>query len=133
MKRTRSRQIDKSFVKEDHHKRILTEVPAPLYCEPGARAYRSGQLTVIVGRSNSGWHVSIAHPSRYPTWDEVADIRYQLLPDDVHMAMMLPPGDEYVNLHPNCFHLHQVVDARNMGGPITSVGGRFTFPLRNTR
>jgi hypothetical protein len=24
------------------------------------------------------------------------------------VAMLLPPKDEYVNLHPNCFHLHQI-------------------------
>jgi hypothetical protein len=58
------------------------------------------------------WHLSISEPSRYPTWDEIADARYQLIPDDVTMAMLLPPPDEYVNVHNNCFHLWQIDDRR---------------------
>ncbi len=54
-----------------------------------------------------GWHLSISHRRRYPTWDEIAEARYQLVPDDVTMVMALPPSDTYVNLHPNVFHLHQ--------------------------
>jgi len=57
-----------------------------------------------------GWHMSISHPSRYPTWNEIRDARYELLPDDCTMAMLLPPKAEYVNLHPNCFHLHEILE-----------------------
>ncbi len=57
-----------------------------------------------------GWHLSISHPKRYPTWDELAEARYQLLPDDVTMVVVLPPSDQYVNAHPNCFHLHEAVN-----------------------
>lgn len=120
MKRSRSKQIDKAFTREGHHKRALVEVLAPFGVEPGAKAYRSGPLSVIVGwLDTSGWHMSVAHPARYPSWDEIADLRYQLIPDDVHMAMLLPPSDEYCNLHPNCMHVYQVIDARRFGGPIT--------------
>lgn len=58
------------------------------------------------------WHLSIAHEDRYPTWDEVADVRYKLIPDDVTMAMLLPPPGEYVNAHEHCFHLWQIEDRR---------------------
>lgn len=58
------------------------------------------------------WHLSIAHQHRYPTWDEIADVRYELVPDDVTMAMLLPPQDEYVNAHEHCFHLWQIEDRR---------------------
>ncbi|MGJ3241139.1 MAG: DUF7694 domain-containing protein [Anaerolineae bacterium] len=41
--------------------------------------------------------LSVNHPNRYPTWDEIVHIRYQLVPDDLDMAMLLPPIGEYIN------------------------------------
>lgn len=61
------------------------------------------------------WHMSIAHIDRYPTWDEIADARYRLCPEEITMAMLLPPPGEYVNEHPHCFHLWQVDDKRVPG------------------
>jgi hypothetical protein len=58
------------------------------------------------------WHLSIAHRHRYPTWDEIADVRYELIPADVTMALLLPPPGEYVNEHEHCFHLWQIDDRR---------------------
>jgi hypothetical protein len=73
--------------------------------------YALGSCNVILAWSQlTGWHLSISHPSRYPTWDEIAEARYQLIPDDVTVGMVLPPSDEYVNAHPNCFHLHEIVE-----------------------
>jgi hypothetical protein len=72
------------------------------------RAYRLGECTVIVTREWNKWHLSIAHPSRYPTWDEISEARYRVLPDGVWMAMMLPPRSNYVNLHRWCFQLIEV-------------------------
>ncbi len=72
-------------------------------------AYRMGELSILVAKElGHGWHVSIAHPDRYPTWDEIVHIRYTLLPDEVTMAMLLPPKAEYINIHTNCFQLWQV-------------------------
>jgi hypothetical protein len=56
------------------------------------------------------WHLSISRTDRYPVWDEIKDARYALLPDNITMAMLLPPKAEYVNLHKNCFHLHEMVE-----------------------
>lgn len=80
------------------------------------RDVHDGHLSVIVGIEPKGWHLSISHrtnemrprPGRYPTWDEIADARYQFVPNEVTMAMLLPPRQEYVNLHATTFHLHQV-------------------------
>lgn len=83
-------------------------------CEDG------GHLSVLIAKEPTGWHLSISHrfdvlgpngypsPGRYPTWDEIADARYDLLPDEVTMAMLLPPRDQYVNIHPTTFHLHEI-------------------------
>ena len=80
------------------------------------REVHDGHLTVIFGREPHGWHLSISHrtsqtrprPGRYPTWDEIADARYRFVPNEVTMAMLLPPREEYVNLHETTFHLHEV-------------------------
>jgi hypothetical protein len=85
--------------------------------EPGTRALvrpvADGALGALLSRDpiTGRWHLSISHPRRYPTWDEIRDARYALIPDGVTMAMLLPPRAQYVNVHPNCFHLHQINDA----------------------
>lgn len=80
--------------------------------EADTHAYRMGDVSILISKEpGMGWHMSIAHPSRYPTWDEVAHLRYRLLPDAITMAMLLPPHDQYINIHQNCFQLWQV------GGP----------------
>jgi hypothetical protein len=91
----------------------IVEVASPV---PGAKAYlTSTHLRVIVGHEPIGpagelrWHISISHPRRYPHWDEIKELRYQFIPDEATMAMLLPPRNEYVNVHPNCFHLHEFV------------------------
>lgn len=67
------------------------------------------KLSVFVGQENNKWHLSIAHQgSRYPTWDEIKFARYTWIPNDVTMAMILPPKEEYINVHSNCFHIHEI-------------------------
>lgn len=85
------------------------EIPCPI---PGAKAYGLGECTIFVARELGLFHLSISHPIRYPTWDEIHDARYQLLPDSICVAMLLPPKEEYVNLHSNCFHLWEIEDPR---------------------
>lgn len=96
---------------------------------PGTRVWQrevhDGHLSVLVGREliklNNGdqrllWHLSISHrtctqppkPGRYPTWDEIRQAREQFVPDDVTVAMLLPPKAEYVNEHATTFHLWEI-------------------------
>lgn len=76
---------------------------------PTTRAFRTESgCTIFVAREPQGWHMSIAHADRYPTWDEIADARYALLPDEIYAAIIMPPKGEYVNIHNNCFHVHEV-------------------------
>lgn len=72
--------------------------------EPDLKGYYMGRCTITVGTSHLGYHLSIAHPKRYPTWDEIAKARYELLPADLTFVMVFPPSENYVN-HNNCFHL----------------------------
>jgi hypothetical protein len=75
------------------------QAPAGIWLPPGERLL---------------WHVSISHRHRYPGWDEIADVRYELVPDDVTMAMLLPPPDQYLNIHEHVFHLWQIDDRRSL-------------------
>lgn len=93
---------------------------------PGTRVWQrdvhDGHLSVLAGReptqdrSRMVWHLSISHrtneatphPGRYPSWDEITEARYRFVPDDVTMAMLLPPRAEYVNVHATTFHLWEV-------------------------
>ncbi len=86
-----------------------------------------GILQVLVGREpimqgeKMGWHLSIAHVSkvldcagqsvlaRLPSWEEIKEARYKFCPDNLCMAMILPPKSEYVNLHPTTMHLYEIV------------------------
>jgi hypothetical protein len=72
------------------------------------REYRLGECSVIVTKELGRWHLSIAHPERYPTWDEIAEARYRILPESITVAMLLPPRSEYVNLHNHCFQMHEI-------------------------
>lgn len=73
------------------------------------RWYSWGNCRVSVGKDPDGnWHLSISCPNRNPTWEEIKQARYDLCPHEITMAMILPPTDEYVNLHEHCFHLHQI-------------------------
>lgn len=68
--------------------------------EPNVKAYKLGGCTILVGSSEKhGWHMSIAHHKRYPTWQEIVTARYALIPDRAAMAMMLPSQKEYIDLH----------------------------------
>lgn len=100
---------------------LWREAPAPsalLMMSPGMRCWqqdvRDGHLSVFAGREPAGFHLSISHrrddltPGRYPTWDEIKDARYRFCPADVTMAMLLPPPDEFVNVHETTFHLWEV-------------------------
>jgi hypothetical protein len=68
------------------------------------------------------WHLSVAHfrqgfrrnrAPRYPSWDELAHARYELLPDNIDVVMHLPPPDEYVSAEETTFHLHEFRNERS--------------------
>jgi hypothetical protein len=64
--------------------------------------------TILCGIEPQGWHISISHKDRYPTWDEIKTVRYKLAPKDIAMSMIFPTEKDYVNIHENCFHLYEL-------------------------
>ncbi len=100
----------------DDYERI--EVPVlvlVLDFSPDTRGYMLDGVKVFVSRekhkvipgqtSEYSLHISISRPDKYPTWDEIKEARYRFMPRDRDAYMILPKEEDYVNYHPNCFHI----------------------------
>jgi len=55
-------------------------------------------------------HVSMSHPRRMPTYEELTYLKRHWFGDDRKCVMVLPPREEHVNIHPNCLHLYSCMD-----------------------
>lgn len=76
---------------------------------PGATRWESSSGCVaFAGVEGGRWHVSVSHPRRVPSWDDMRTARERMTPDRVTMAFILPPRAEYVNVHERCLHLWQI-------------------------
>jgi hypothetical protein len=96
---------------------LHAESPLP-WTRSFTRQVHDGRLLALVAQEpRIGWHLSVSfrdhrgEHSRYPSWDEIAHARYELLPVDRDFVMHLPPLDEYVSSHPTTFHLHESREA----------------------
>lgn len=77
---------------------------------PKMEVMERGTMQVLRSKDMGRWHLSISHKHRYPTWDEIKRMREKYLPDEIFVAMILPPRKHYVNCHPYCFHLWESDD-----------------------
>lgn len=77
---------------------------------PGTEVYREMKrgFTLFKSIENGLVHCSISHPKRWPTWDELKFIRYNFMRECRYVAQILPPENEFVNIHNNCFHLYEL-------------------------
>lgn len=86
---------------------------------PGAKSSQwwqrnvaDGRLVACVADEPLGWHLSISfrdhrnRQARYPSWDEIAHARDELLPADVGFVMHLPAAGNYLAWN-ETFHLHE--------------------------
>lgn len=105
--------------------RWRTIKPPVMVTKAFQREVEDGHLTVFISVDDGMLHMSISHrvdtprgrdapggtrPGRYPTWNEIVDARYLFCPKDRTMAMLLPPQEEYVNIHATTFHLWEIKD-----------------------
>jgi hypothetical protein len=83
-----------------------------------ARTDRS--MTVIMTREDhngTSWlHISISRRDRYPTWEEIRFAKDLFIGRDMDSVMILPRKEDYINLHPNCFHLYHRLDGDTVQG-----------------
>ena len=76
---------------------------------PGATRWESSSGRVaFAGIEGGRWHVSVSHPRRVPSWDDMRTARELMTPDHVTMAFILPPRAQYVNVAERCLHLWQI-------------------------
>lgn len=53
------------------------------------------------------WHLSVSC-NHILGYYELKDIRYQFLPNNMFVAQVFPPREDFVNLHEFCFHLWEL-------------------------
>ena len=70
--------------------------------------FKLGRCNVIVSIDNGKWHLSISTTNNSPSYKEIKEARYKFIPNDVYMAQIFPPKEEFVNLHPYCHHLYEI-------------------------
>jgi hypothetical protein len=82
--------------------------------QPGTKFHDWGECKIILSHpfEDLGWHMSISHANRYPTWDEIRDAWYALVPNSSNRvgALMLPKKRDYINIHENCFQVMELKD-----------------------
>lgn len=89
-------------------------LPKATYCRCYTGRVADGILQVIVSYEQIDglkWHISVTHDARCPTWDELKQAKYTLLPSDadVEMSIVFPrKTDDYVDIHKFCLHLWEV-------------------------
>ncbi|HEU0021674.1 MAG TPA: hypothetical protein VFR55_08390 [Dehalococcoidia bacterium] len=68
------------------------------------------KMLFVIASDGLGWeHVSVSHPSRVPTWDEMNCIKDLFWAEDETVIQYHAPRSEYVNNHPRCLHLWKPV------------------------
>ncbi len=67
--------------------------------------------SIIINKEDGLWHLSVS--ANYTLgYYELKEIRYMFMPNDMHVAQIFPPREEFVNLHENCFHLYEMADSQ---------------------
>lgn len=97
------------------------------------QCFTFGQCQVMLTKEHDLIHFSISHPSRYPSWDEIAAVRYRLIPTESDAVLVLPPEKEYINVHEFCFQVHEtrrggLEYALNLPGGDASTNGKTEHP-----
>jgi len=90
----------------------LTERPQnSTFLYPQTKSFSFGPCSILVGQENEGrWHMSIAHPSRLPTLEEMKEARKRTVPPEVFLCQPFPPRKYWFSLHDYCLHLWEIRD-----------------------
>ena len=70
--------------------------------------FKMGRCTIIVSIDAGKWHLSISTPNASPSYKEIKAARYKLIPDNVTMAQIFPPMEEFIDVHHYCHHLWEI-------------------------
>ena len=61
-------------------------------------------------------HVSCSRRDRLPSWEDLRAVKDLFIGRGKEALQILPPEEEYVNLHPNTLHLWHCIDERIIPG-----------------
>lgn len=65
----------------------------------GEKMWKMGTIRASITLTpQNGFFMSVHGRDRYPTWDEIVWLRYNLLPDAAQMVLILPNLNSYINL-----------------------------------
>lgn len=96
------------------HAALARQMGIPFDSYSGLRCGSIGHCRIIAAGEAVGprrrWHMSISHPFRLPTWDEINAARDALIPADVWLCQPMPPRDFWVNAHAYFLHLWEIRD-----------------------
>lgn len=67
--------------------------------------FNMGRCKIIVSIDAGKWHLSISCEKHSPSYKEMKAARYKYLPNDITVAQLFPPKEEFVNIHEFCHHL----------------------------
>jgi hypothetical protein len=86
------------------------EIKLPTQLAPLRCWVREDGLKVLVSTDDTGgdqwwFHVSISREDRYPDWDDLKFVKDIFIGRQGEAIQVLPADRDYVNVHPNCFHL----------------------------
>lgn len=72
-------------------------VKSPLDEIAATKYYKMNKVWATVTWMGTGFHMSVRCNNRYPTWDEIVWLRYNLIPDAAVMSLVLPNLNSYIN------------------------------------
>lgn len=108
---------------------MFDEIVAPteiLMFSPNARVFvgrgKNKNLYVISAKEDGRWHMSISHPKRLPSWEEIKDARKATLPPNIFLCVLFPPEEFWLNIHDYCMHLWQIEDEKLIEHMISQTG-----------
>lgn len=64
----------------------------------GLQAFTMGECRIVrYIDPERGLTMTVRHPERLPSWDEIKQARYRLLPRELTFCLLLPPPSEYAD------------------------------------
>lgn len=73
--------------------------------ETGHFQYKGKDIIITV--DGGLWHLSV-NAGRTLGYYELKEIRYKFMPNDMSVAQIFPPREEFVNVAEHCFHLYEL-------------------------
>jgi len=73
------------------------------------RQFKYGELNGILTRQEGRLHLSVSHPRRLPTWDEVSGLWYNTIAKNGEVgALLLPKPEQFVNIHKYVLQIKEI-------------------------